>query len=122
VDDDDDLGRVIVRFLRQKGLDAVSYTSAEHLRVALETTNFDGYILDWVLGEESANALLPLIRAKNPVGPVIILTGQIDAGAEESDLASALTTYRAQLYEKPSRALSLFNALELGFDASARTQ
>lgn len=122
VDDDDDLGRAIVQFLRQKGLDAISYTSAEHLRTALETTNFDGYILDWVLGEESAADLLPLIRAKNPAGPVIILTGQIDAGAQESDLASALATYRAQLYEKPSRTLSLFNALELGFEASPRVQ
>ena len=123
VDDDDDLGRAIVQFLRQKGLDALSYTSAEHLRAALETTNFDGYILDWVLGEEKATTLLPLIRAKNPAGPVIILTGQIDAGgAEESDLASALTTFRAQLYEKPSRTLSLFNALELGFEAAPRAR
>lgn len=122
VDDDDDLGRAIVQFLRQKGLDAISYTSAEHLRTALETTNFDGFILDWVLGEEKATALLPLIRAKNPAGPVIILTGQIDAGGDESDLASALTTFRAQLYEKPSRTLSLFNALELGFQASPRAQ
>jgi DNA-binding NtrC family response regulator len=105
VDDDDDLGRAIVQFLRQKGLDAISYTSAEHLRTALETTSFDGYILDWVLGEESAADLLPVIRAKNPAGPVIILTGQIDAGAQESDLASALATYRAQLYEKPSQPI-----------------
>lgn len=122
VDDDDDLAHAIVQFLRQKGLDAISYTSAEHLRTALETTNFDGYILDWVLGEESAAALLPLIRAKNPAGPVIILTGQIDAGARESDLESAIATHRAQLYEKPSRALSLFNALEIGFKASPRAQ
>lgn len=120
VDDDDDLGRAIVQFLRQKGLDAISYTTAEHLRAALETTTFDGYILDWVLGDDRASALLPLIREKNPAGPVIILTGQIDGEAQESELASAMAVFRAQLYEKPSRALSLFNALELGFEALPR--
>ena len=120
IDDDDDLGRAIVQFLRQKGLDAISYTTAEHLRTALETTSFEGYILDWVLSDGRAEELLPLIRAKNPHGPVIILTGQIDGEAQESDLATAMAAFRAQLYEKPSRALSLYNALELGFEAMPR--
>lgn len=121
VDDDDDLGRAIVQFLRQKGLDAISYTTAEHLRTALETTAFDGYILDWVLGDDRAGELLPLIREKNPSGPVIILTGQLDGEAQESELASAMAEFRVQLYEKPSRALSLFNALELGLEALPRS-
>src|SRR5205814_5436467 len=98
-----------------------SYNKAEHLRDALETTSFDGYILDWILDESDARDLLPLIRAKNPTAPLIILTGQIKEGqAREDDLASTIATYRAQLYEKPTRALSLFNALELGFEAATR--
>jgi CheY-like chemotaxis protein len=115
LDDDDNLGQAVAEFLRLKGLDAVSYTSPEQLRTALETTHFDGYVLDWVLGGESAAELLPLIRAKTPAGPVIILTGQIGAGANEDDLAAATKAHRIQLYEKPTRSMLLFNALELGF-------
>ena len=122
VDDDDDLTRAIVQFLRKKGLEAISYNKAEHLRAAIETTSFDGYILDWLLDDSDARDLLPLIRAKNPNAPLIILTGQIRAGqAQEDDLASTIAAFRAQLYEKPTRALSLFNALELGFEAASRS-
>lgn len=122
VDDDDDLTSAIVQFLRKNGLEAISYNKADHLRAALETTSFDGYILDWLLEDSDARDLLPLIRAKNPNAPLIILTGQIKAGqAHEDDLASTIAAYRAQLYEKPTRALSLFNALELGFEAASRS-
>ena len=122
VDDDDDLTTAIVQFLRKNGLEAISYNKAEHLRVALETTSFDGYILDWLLDESDARDLLPLIRAKSPNAPLIILTGQIRAGqAQEDDLASTIAAFKAQLYEKPTRALSLFNALELGFEAASRS-
>ena len=122
VDDDDDLTSAIVQFLRKNGLEAISYNKAEHLRAALETTSFDGYILDWLLDDSDARDLLPLIRAKNPSAPLIILTGQIRAGhAQEDDLASTIAAFRAQLYEKPTRALSLFNALELGFEAASRS-
>lgn len=123
IDEDEELTHVTVQFLRRNGLEAVSYASAEHLRTALETTGFDGYILDWMVGGVDARELLSLIRAKSPSAPVIILTGQIKAGrVQEDDLASSLATFRAQLYEKPTRSLSLFNALELGFDAASRTQ
>jgi CheY-like chemotaxis protein len=122
VDDDDDLTTAIVQFLRKNGLEAISYNKAEHLRAALETTSFDGYILDWLLDDSDARDLLPLIRAKNPNAPLIILTGQIRTGqAQEEELASTIAAFRAQLYEKPTRALSLFNALELGFEAASRS-
>ena len=123
IDEDEKLTRATVQFLRRNGLEAVSYATAEHLRTALETTSFDGYILDWIVSGADARELLPLIRAKSPSAPVIILTGQIQAGrVQEDDLAATLATFRAQLYEKPTRSLSLFNALELGFDAASRSQ
>ena len=110
------------QFLREKGLDAISYRTGDHLRAALETARFDGFILDWMLGDGTIRELLAEVRAKNPNGPVIILTGQIEAGgAQEDDLAATISAYRAQLYEKPTRMLSLFNALELGFEASPRS-
>ena len=121
VDDDDDLAASIVQFLREKGLDAISYRTGEHLRAALDTSRFDGFILDWMLGEGNVRELLPEVRARNPNAPIIILTGEFEAGgAQEDELAATISAYRAQLYEKPTRMLSLFNALELGFEPSPR--
>lgn len=122
VDDDDNLAASICQFLREKGLDAISYRSGDHLRAALETARYDGFIVDWMLGEGTIRELLAEVRKKNPNGPIIVLTGQIEAGgSQEDDLAAAISAYRAQLYEKPTRMLSLFNALELGFEASPRS-
>ena len=122
VDDDDDLAASIVQFLREKGFDAISYRTGEHLRAAMETSRFDGFILDWMLGDGTIRELLPQVRAKNPNAPVIILTGEFEAGsAQEDELAATISAYRAQLYEKPTRMLSLFNALELGFEPSPRS-
>ena len=88
---------------------------------ALETSRFDGFILDWMLGEGNIRDLLPAVRTRSPGAPIIILTGQIKAGgAQEDELESTLAAYRAQLYEKPTRMLSLFTALDLGFEPAPR--
>jgi CheY-like chemotaxis protein len=121
VDNDEDLAAGIAQFLREKGLDAVSYRTGENLLAALETSRFDGFILDWTLGEGNIRDLLPAVRARHPGAPIIILTSQIGAdGALEEDLEATLATYRAQLYEKPTRLLSLFTALHLGFEPTTR--
>jgi len=115
LDDDRDLAASIVQFLRTKGFDATAFDSIETIVTALQTSRFDGFVLDWVVAGSNIRDLLPTVRAANPVGPVIILTGQIESGgAQEVELASTIATYRAQLYEKPTRMLSLVNALELG--------
>lgn len=121
VDADDNLAASICQFLREKGLDAISYRTGDQLRVALETARFDGFILDWMLGDGTIHELLAGVRAKNPHGPIVILSGQFEAGgAQEDELAATILAYRAQLYEKPTRMLGLFNALQLGFEASPR--
>jgi CheY-like chemotaxis protein len=121
VDTDDTLAADIVQFLRSKGLDALAYRSADKLLAALETLRFDGFILDWATRKGSARSLLPSVRTRYPSAPIIILTGPIKAGsAHEQELESMLATHRAQLYEKPTRLLSLFTALDLGFESAPR--
>lgn len=121
VDEDDDLAASIVEFLRDKGLDAVSYRSSEQLRAALDSSRFEGFILDWMPAKGSTGDLLPEVRARNPGAPVIILAARIEpGGAQEDELAKAISAHRAQLYEKPPRMLALFNALELGFATAPR--
>jgi CheY-like chemotaxis protein len=121
VDDDAELAAGIVQFLREKGLDAIAYRTAESLLAALETSRFDGFILDWMLGDGHIRELLPAVRDRHPAAPVIILTGPTGAGgAREDELEATLAVYRAQLYEKPTRMLSLFTALDLGFETTTR--
>ena len=74
------------------------------------------FVVDWLLGDNTAKDLLSRIRARVPSGPVVILTGQIATGAaSEDELVMVGASYRALLFEKPTRPLSIFNALQVGF-------
>jgi CheY-like chemotaxis protein len=120
IDDDEATAEAIVQVLRQKGLEAISYSNAEHIRSALETTTFDGYIVDWQLGEQDARDLLQLIRSRTAAAPLIVLADTL-TDSQEAQFEEITATFRAQLFVKPARTLMLFNALTLGFAALRRT-
>jgi len=116
LDDDRDSAQSIVDFLGAKGLDAQPFNCAIDLLAAMEGQPFDGFVVDWLLGDNTARDLLSKIRARVPSGPVVILTGQIATGAaSEDELVMVGASYRALLFEKPTRPLSIFNALQVGF-------
>ncbi len=116
LDDDRDSAQSIVDFLGAKGLDAQPFNCAIDLLAAMESQPFDGFVVDWLLGDNTAKDLLSKIRARVPSGPVVILTGQIATGAaSEDELVMVGASYRALLFEKPTRPLSIFNALQVGF-------
>jgi CheY-like chemotaxis protein len=119
IDDDYATAEAIVQVLRQKGLEAISYSSADHIRSALETTTFDGYIVDWQLGDSDARELLQLVRSRTATAPLIVLTDTL-TDSQEAHFEEVTTTFRAQLFEKPARTLMLFNALTLGFASPRR--
>lgn len=121
IDDDEATAEAIVQVLRQKGLEAISYSNAEHIRSALETTTFDGYIVDWQLGEQDARDVLQLIRRRTAAAPLIVLVDTL-TDSQEAQFEEVAATFRAQLFVKPARTLLLFNALTLGFAALRRTQ
>ena len=85
VDDDDDLAASIVQFLREKGLDAISYRTGEHLRrpwrprvsTASSSTGC------WV--RATSGTCCPRCATRSPGAPIIILTGQIKAGGAQED-------------------------------------
>ena len=120
LDDDGDSAQSIVDFLSAKGLDAKPFDCASSLLAAMDAEPFDGFVVDWLLGENTAKDLLSQIRVRMPSGPLVILTGQIATGlATEDELVMVGTAYRALLFEKPTRPLSIFNALQVGFAAPA---
>lgn len=120
LDDDSDSAQSIVDFLSAKGLDAKPFDCATSLLAAMEAEPFDGFVVDWLLGENTAKDLLSQIRVRVPAGPLVILTGQIATGlASEAELVMVGSAYRALLFEKPTRPLAIFNALQVGFAAPA---
>ena len=120
LDDDGDSAQSIVDFLSAKGLDAKPFDCASSLLAAMDAEPFDGFVVDWLLGENTAKDLLSQIRVRMPSGPLVILTGQIATGlATEDELVMVGTAYRALLFEKPTRPLSIFNALQVGFTPEA---
>jgi FixJ family two-component response regulator len=120
LDDDSDSAQSIVDFLGAKGMDAQPFNCAVELLAAMESEPFEGFVVDWLLGDTTAKELLSKIRARVPSGPVVILTGQIATGiATEEELAMVGASYRALLFEKPTRPLTIFNALQVGFTPEA---
>lgn len=116
IDDAPATAEAIVQVLRQKGLEAISYCTPEHIRSALETTIFDGYIVTWRLGDGDARETLEQIRSRSASSPLILLTDTL-TDSQEAELERVTAEFRAQLFEKPARTLTLFNALTLGFAA-----
>lgn len=119
IDDHEATAGAIVEVLRQKGLEAVSYSTPEHVRSALETTTFDGYIVDWQLRDTDPREILQAIRARTAVAPLIVLTDTL-TDSQEAAFEEITTRFRVQLFEKPARTLLLLNALNLGFAARQR--
>lgn len=120
LDDEMDSAQSIVDFLAAKGIDAHAFSTGDALLSAMDAEHFDGFIVDWLLGSKTASDLLGQIRAHQSAGPLIILTGQISTGmAKEDELAVAGATYKALVFEKPMRLLTILNALQVGFGSPA---
>lgn len=117
LDDDKDLAEDIARYLRAKGFDALAYHSAGEFREALAARRFDAYILDWLLGDDTAQPLLEEIRAADPASPILILTGKADA--EDEALSMQVQKAQALIFDKPTRSASLYNALTLMLNDAA---
>lgn len=119
LDDDIESAQTIAEFLGTRGIEAAPFSCPSQLLSALETSHFDGFVLDWLLNGATALDILPQIRDHNQTGPLLILTGQLKTGvADEVELESVGGSYRALLFEKPTRPMTLLNALQVGFAAS----
>jgi CheY-like chemotaxis protein len=123
LDDDESMCEGLCRVLRERGVNAVAFTEPNALLQAINSTAFDAYIIDWVLPCMEPQRLLREIRTQSPHAPILILTGQIQTGAAgEDEVAAAVAAYQCQVFEKPTRALSLLAALQAGLPASRPTQ
>ncbi|KVD88133.1 two-component system response regulator [Burkholderia sp. ABCPW 14] len=125
VDDSPDVAETICEYFAEKGITAIAYYDSASLRKALEVEDFDGYILDWMLGAETAAGLVRGIRASdNPDAPIFLLTGKISTGeASEDEIADIVSNFNARCEEKPVRLPILFaevaRALKIAYPLNA---
>ncbi|OMG72835.1 response regulator [Burkholderia ubonensis] len=110
VDDSADVAETVCEYFIEKGVNAIPYYDGDSFRKALDREDFDGYILDWMLGDQTAADLVRSIRSsENGDAPIFLLTGKISTGeASEDEIARVMSHFNARCEEKPVRLPILF--------------
>ena len=91
-------------YLSARGCDVLAFSAVEELIGHMKARPFDAYVIDWVLGEESAAELVGMIRADDRECPIVVLTGKMrDDLTLIPAVAEAVATYKLLFFEKPTR-------------------
>lgn len=93
------------KYLNNQGFNAVSFYDVKSLCQALNKAPFDGYIVDWLIGQETAQVCIEAIRTSDhPDAPILVLTGELGTDLRESEIAQAMREHDVLgPYEKPVR-------------------
>ena len=114
LDDDIEVARGLAAGLVELGFEATAFATEAQLEAALQFDSFDGYVIDWVLANGTAEALVAKLRNQNATCPITLLTGK--AGSKEVDekaLVAAIEQHGLLFLQKPvtaSIAASQFSA------------
>ena len=106
LDDDIDVARGLAAGLVELGFEATAFATEAQLEAALQFDSFDGYVIDWVLANGTAEALVAKLRSQSPTCPIALLTGK--AGSKEVDekaLVGAIEQHGLLFLQKPVTAL-----------------
>ncbi len=105
LDDSHQAADELTKYLNGRGFHAVAFYDVSSFCLALQQSLFDGYVVDWLIGQETADQCIETIRASdNPDAPVLVLTGQLGTDQRESEIARAMRDYDVLgPYEKPVR-------------------
>lgn len=119
LDDDRDLTDTICEHLNESGYEARPFYESGALLASAKLRRYDGYVIDWIVGEESALPLIAALRAQDAACPIIVLTAQVLAGlVNEADIADAVKAFNLGFSEKPVRMSILSAMLSRAFAAS----
>ena len=116
LDDDEDLTNSIVAHLEASGYDARPFYKTADLLAAAAAQRYDGYVVDWIVGEKSVLKLISSLREQDPKCPIVVLTAQVLSGVvDEQDIADAVKRYDLVFSEKPVRTSILVATLTRAF-------
>jgi ActR/RegA family two-component response regulator len=104
LDDDQDLTNSICAHFEASGYDARPFYKTADLLSGAATQHYDGYVIDWIVGETSTLKLIGALREKDAKCPIVVLTAQVLTGVvDEADIAEAVKRYDLVFSEKPVR-------------------
>ena len=119
LDDDHDLTNSIVAHFEASGYDARPFYKTADLLASAAAQRYDGYVLDWIVGEKSVLKLIASLREQDAKCPMVVLTAQVLSGVvDEADIAEAVKRYDLVFSEKPVRTSILTATLTRAFDAA----
>jgi len=119
LDDDEDLTNSICAHFEASGYDARPFYKTVDLLSAAAAQRYDGYVIDWIVGETSTLKLIGTLRENDPKCPIVVLTAQVLTGVvDEADIAEAVKRYDLVFSEKPVRTSILAATLARAFAAS----
>ena len=110
LDDDQDLTHSICAHLQASGYDARPFFRTADLVSSAKAQRYDGFVIDWIVGEASTLKLIASLRAEDALRPIVVLTAQVTSGlVDEADIAEAVRAHRIEFSEKPLR-MSILSA------------
>lgn len=118
LDDNKDHTDSLVSVLADAGFDASPFYAAANLASAIQEHPFDGYLIDWIVGNRDTGELIAGIRETDTHCPIGVLTGEFDTGrAQAQDVASAVQRLKLMFFEKPLRLPIIAAQLTQAFGA-----
>ena len=113
LEDDTRAADALVEAFRPLGIVATPFTDAASLHAAIAHRRFDAYVLDWLLADGTAAAIVEEIRELRAHIPIVVVTGALMADTEmERSLLDLSAQWNFSTLDKPVRPMNLANALK----------
>ena len=120
LDDDQDLTNSICAHFESSGYEARPFYKTADLVSSAKVQRYDGFVIDWIVGETSTIKLIASLREEDASAPIVVLTAQVLLGmVDETDIAEAVKTFGLVFSEKPVRMSILAATLALAFAAAS---
>jgi ActR/RegA family two-component response regulator len=120
LDDDQDLTNSICAHFEESGYEARPFYRTPDLLASAAAQRYDGYVIDWIVGEQSTLKLIGALREQDARCPILVLTAQVLSGVvAEADIADAVKRYDLVFSEKPVRTSILTATLSRALAAAA---
>jgi ActR/RegA family two-component response regulator len=118
LDDDQDLTHSICAHLEASSFEARPFYKTADLVSSAKAQRYDGFVIDWIVGETSTLKLIAALRGEDASCPIIVLTAQVTSGVvDEADIAEAVRMHHIEFSEKPLRMSILSATLGRAFAA-----
>ena len=107
IEDDDVFAQVMRRALERRDFSVVHASDMDTARMAIASNDHDYAIVDLNLGGHSSLELIPLLKARQPASPILMLTGYASIATAVEAIKLGADNYLA----KPADANDILAAL-----------